>query len=83
MALTPEAARAAKILDARSTQCIETLCEVFGTVTCEVMFTAVARWFGMVICNLCPTPMDRREASKKFADQIEAEITKYEREGEG
>lgn len=79
MALTPEAGRAAKILDARAAQCIETLCEVFGTVTCEVMFTAVARWFGMVICNLCPTPKDRREAAKNFTDQIEAAITKHEK----
>ena len=79
MALTPEAGRAAKILDARAAQCIETLCEVFGTVTCEVMFTAVARWFGMVIFNLCPTPANRREAAKKFTDQIEAEIVKHER----
>lgn len=83
MALTPEAGRAAKILDARAAQCIETLCEVFGTVTCEVMFTAVARWFGMVIFNLCPTPADRREASKKFTDMIEAEIVKHEREVKG
>lgn len=79
MALTPEAGRAAKILDARVAQCIETLCEVFGTVTCEVMFTAVARWFGMVIFNLYPTPEERRETAKKFADQIEAVVTKHER----
>ncbi len=82
MALTPEAARAEKILDAKAVQCVETMCEIFGKVTCEVMFLAIARWFGMVIFNLSPTPADRREATKKFADQIEAVIVKYER-GEG
>lgn len=83
MALTPEAARAAKILDAKATQCVETMCEIFGTVTCEVMFLAVARWFGMVIFNLSPTPVARREAAKQFADQIEAVITNYEKGNKG
>ncbi len=83
MALTPEAGRAAKIFDARAAQCIETLIEVFGTVTCEVMFTAVARWSGSVIFNLSPTPADRRKASKKFTDMIEVEITRHERGEKG
>ncbi len=81
MPLTPEGARKEKILDESANQCVETMCEIFGKVTCEVMFLAVARWFGMVLFNLCPTPADRREASKRFADQIEDVITKYERGG--
>ncbi len=79
MALTPEAARAEKILEARTAQVIETLCEIFGQVSIAVMFLAIARWFGMVIFNCCPTPADRREASAKFASQIEDVIVKYEK----
>lgn len=79
MPLTPEAARAEKILEARIAQVIETLCEIFGPVSIEVMFLAIARWFGMVIFNCCPTPDARREARNKFASQIEDAITKFEK----
>ena len=79
MALTPEAARTDKILEARTTQVIETLCEVFNTVTIEVMFLAIARWFGMVIFNCCQTPVDRREVLRKFTNQIEEILTKHEK----
>lgn len=79
MALTPEAARAEKVLDARTQQVIETLCEIFGSVSIEVMFLSIARWFGMVIFNCCPTPADRRETMKKFYEQIEDVVAKYEK----
>ncbi len=79
MPLTPEGAIKEKILDASAKQCVETMCEIFGTVTCEVMFLAVARWFGMVIFNLVPTPAERREHAKRFADQIEDVLVKYEK----
>lgn len=78
MPLTPKAARAEKVLEARTAQVIETLCEVFGQVTIEVMFLAISRWFGMVIFNCCPTPADRRKEAEKFAAQIEAVFVKYE-----
>ena len=79
MPLTPEAARTEKILEARTTQVIETLCDVFGNVSIEVMFLAISRWFGQVIFNCCQSPVDRREVLKKFTDQIEAVITKQEK----
>ena len=78
-ALTPEAARLEKIREARVTQVIETLCEVFGTVTIDVMFESIARWFGMVIFNACQTPVDRREVLEKFFKKIEDRITKHEK----
>ncbi len=78
-AMTPEAARAEKVLEARIAQVIETLCEIFGPVSIEVMFLSIARWFGMVIFNCCPTPVDRREATARFAAQIEEVLVKYEK----
>ncbi len=83
MALTPEAARADKIREARIAQVIETLCEIFGPVSIDVMFTAIARWFGMVIFNCCPTPSDRREAAETFAARIEEVITNNEKGSQG
>lgn len=80
MPLTPEAARAEKVREARTTQVIETLCEVFGNVSIEVMFLAISRWFGQVIFNGCQTPVDRREVLKRFVDQIEDIITKQEKD---
>ena len=79
MALTPEAARAEKVLEARTAQVLETFCEIFGPVSIEVMFLAIARWFGMVIFNTCPTPADRRNVATKFAAQIEDVLVKYEK----
>ncbi len=79
MALTPEAARVDKIREARIAQVIETLCEIFGPVSIDVMFASIARWFGMVIFNCCPTPADRREVSAKFASQIEDVLVKHEK----
>ena len=79
MPLTPEAARAEAILEARITQVLETLWEIFGQVSIAVMFGAIARWFGMVMFNTCPTPADRRQAAQNFAEQIEATITKLEK----
>ena len=79
MPLTPEAARAEKVLEARTAQVIETLCEVFGNISIEVMFLSIARWFGMVIFNCCPNPVDRREVLKKFTDQIDDILTKHEK----
>ncbi len=79
MALTPDAARAEKVLDARTAQVIETLCEIFGNISIEVMFLSIARWFGMVIFNCCPTPADRREVIEKFSKQIEDAVIKYEK----
>ncbi len=77
--MTPEAAQAAKVLEARIEQVVETLCEIFGPVSIEVMFLSIARWFGMVIFNCCPTPSDRRDASARFAAQIEEVLVKYEK----
>jgi len=79
MALTPEAAWAEKVLEARVAQVLETLFEIFGQVSIEVMFLSIARWFGTVIFNCCATPADRREAATKFATQIEDVIIKHEK----
>ena len=79
MAMKPEDARAEAILEARINQVLETLWEIFGQVSIAVMFGAIARWFGMVMFNTCPTPADRRQAVKNFAEQIEATITKLEK----
>ncbi len=78
-ALTPEAARLEKIREARVKQVIETLCEVFGTVTIDVMFRSIARWFGMVIFNSCQTPVDRREVLENFVKKIEENLTNHEK----
>lgn len=74
-----EEVRRQAILEARVKQIIETFCETYGQITIEVMFLAVARWFGMVIFNCCGDPSSRREAVKKFTGQIEDVITKYEK----
>ncbi len=79
-ALTPEAARMEKIREARIVQVVETLCDVFGTVTIDVMFRAIARWFGMVIYNSCQAPADRREVLKEFMDRIEERLAKHEKD---
>lgn len=79
-ALTPEAARLEKVRAARVTQVVETLCEVFGTVTIDVMFGAISRWFGMVIFNSCQRPADRRDVLETFVKQIEANLTKHEKD---
>lgn len=72
-------ARRKAILEARSKQVLETFCETYGQITIEVMFLAVARWFGMVIFNCCGDSAGRRDAAKKFADKIEEVITNYEK----
>lgn len=82
MALTPEAAHLEKVRDARVAQVQETLCDVFGQVSIDVMFRAVGRWFGIVIFNSCQTPTDRRDVLQHFVDQIEGQIAGYEK-GQG
>lgn len=74
-----DAMRAEEILEARTKQILESLYETYGNIPAEVLFLAIARWFGTFIFNCTSNAGSRREIVKKFAAQIDEVISLHEK----